>query len=155
MSDRDSAATPRDVTLRRNPFELWVVITCMLTGLVALLPVGERNGVVDRYLPAMALPWYVGLILGGLIAALSVVRRVRTVRDVLRSLALERIGLLIICGLMSGYGGALMVTTPRIPTGLLMIGLAVASGVRVRQISSEIADVEATLHDVWRGDDTT
>lgn len=148
MLDRDRPITPR-----RNPFELWIVITCAFTGAVALLPIGRpREAAIDRYLPVLALPWYVGLLLGGVITAIGAVWRVRTVRGAVRMLAFERVGLIVLCGLMFGYGGALVVVTLRSPAGLLLLGLAVASAVRVHQINREVAAIENALKDA-QGDD--
>lgn len=154
--DRNGSTTSRKLTQRRNPFELWIVVTCALTGLVALLPFGgPRQGVVDRYLPVLALPWYVGLLVGGCIAALGGVWRARSVRSAMRGLALERIGLIILSGLTFGYGGALVATALRAPTGTLLVGFAVAAGIRVYQISRELRAIEHALQDAWSEEDTT
>ena len=151
---RRELTTLGTVVPRRNPFELWIVLACAAIGLVALLPLGSRNGVVDRYLPALALPWYVGLLIGGCLAAVGVIWRGHSVRSLMRALGCERVGLVLLCGLMSGYGGALVVTALRAPTGLLMIGLAVASAIRVRQITREVQAIENAVRSMWNEDDT-
>lgn len=154
MTDRNELSTQRDVTARRNPFELWIVLACILTGTIALLPLGtERNGVIDRYLPTLAMPWYVGLLIAGCLALVGTMWRVHTVSGILRALAWERVGLIILSGLMLGYGGAVIVTSPQAPAGLLMIGLGVASAARVRQITHEVHLIAILLHSTRLNDD--
>lgn len=154
MTDRDELDTQRDVTARRNPFELWIVLACILTGTIALLPLDtERNGVIDRHLPTLAIPWYVGLLLAGCLTLVGTRWRVRTVSGVLRALAWERVGLIILTGLMLGYGGAVAVITPQAPAGFLMIGLGVASVVRVRQITRQVHLITRVLRGACLNED--
>lgn len=154
MTDRDELGTQRDVTSRRNPFELWIVLACILTGTVALLPLDtERSGVIDRYLPVLAIPWYVGLLVAGGLALIGTSWRVRTVSGILRALAWERVGLILLSGLMLGYGGAVIVTTPQAPAALLMIGLGVASAARVRQITHEVHLIAVAFSSTCRNED--
>lgn len=130
----------------RNPFQLWVAVACALTGLVALLPVGTRRSTVDQYLPALAVPWYVGLLLAGTVCLVSVVWPARTVPALSRLLGLERVGLAILAGLLGGYGAALEVVAPRSPSGIVLLALMLASVVRLRQVAREIR----SLHELVR-----
>jgi len=153
---RSGPTTPRNVVQRRSPFELWIVIACTFVGLLALMPFGgERNGVVDRYLPALALPWYIGLLIGGLVTSFALLRRARTVRILMFNLALERVGLIILCGLTAGYGAALMLTVVRGATGPLLLGLSIAAAMRVHQITRELRGIETIVDNARLDGDTT
>lgn len=122
----------------RNPFELWIVGACAFTGALALLPINvPRESVVDRLLPELATMWYIGIGLAGLITLLGTLLPVRNVRQANLALFLEGTGLLILGGLLAGYGLAVEFVSPRAPTGVLMIALSCASLARERQIRRE------------------
>jgi hypothetical protein len=115
-----------------------VVVACTLTGLVALLPFGSRHSTVDQYLPAFALPWYVGLLVAGVTCLTSAVWPTRTIQGLSRLLGLERVGLAVLAGLLGGYGGALEVVAPRSPSGIVLLALMIASIGRIWQVAREI-----------------
>lgn len=141
-------ATPRDVSSRRNPFELWITVTCVITGILALLPLtAERDGVIDRYLPAVALPWYLGLVIAGAVTLAGTLWRGRTINGLTRALGCERAGLVVLSGLMLGYGGALLTTAPGLFTGFLLLGLGASSITRVWQINHELRVIQGMVHD--------
>lgn len=122
----------------RNPFQIWVVVAATLTGVVALLPVGpERVGVVDRYLPDLVLPWYLGLTVGGLVTLIGTLPTSRTVRRAWTLLGVERFGLALLAGLLLGYGAAVEVVAPRGASGVIVVALGVASVARYRQAGHE------------------
>jgi len=130
----------------RNPFQLWIIGSCALTGLLGLLPLGDRTGAVDRYLPNLAPFWYMGLLAAGVISLLGILlptkKTCETGTDLTRHLQarfnMERTGLSILTGLLAGYGGALLVTVPRAPTAVLMLGLSVASLARIQQLNTQL-----------------
>jgi len=153
VSGRDKIVTSHDVTSRRNPFELWIIVACVLTGVIALLPIGRRDGLIDHYLPSLALLWYVGLLIAGCVTLVGALWRTRTFTTVVRALGWERAGLTLLVGLMIGYGGAVLIITPRAPSGLLMLGLAVAAGARVHQINQEIKWVQGVVRTAQGGDE--
>jgi len=122
----------------RNPFQLWVVIACAVTGLIALLPFGTRNSAVDQYLPGLALPWYIGLLIAGGTCSVAAVWPAKTVQRLSRLLGVERVGLAILAGLLGGYGAALEVVVPKSLAGTLLLALMLASVARIRQVAREI-----------------
>lgn len=148
MPTRDRMATPRDVSSRRNPFELWLTVTCVVTGAAALFSFSEdRNGVIDRYLPAVALLWYFGLLIAGAVTLAGVLWRGRTINGLTRALGCERAGLVMLSGLMLGYGGALLTTAPGVFTGFLLLGLGAASITRVWQVNHELNVIQGMVRD--------
>ncbi len=117
----------------RNPFQMWVVFACTVAGVLGMLPLGgERTGVVDRVLPAYASYWYGGLLASGLVCLASLLTRPLT------SLLVERIGLLMLGGWLTGFGGAAIIIAPRTPGGIVLAGLGVACVGRVWQIHTEL-----------------
>lgn len=131
----------RDHTARRarDHFELWVVITCALTGVVRLLPLGaEPNDAVTRFLPAGAIVWYAGLTVAGVFSSVGLLWPARTLRGLGRALTLERVGVALLAGLLLGFGAALEVVMPRSVSGLILLSLGAACVGRVRQVNREL-----------------
>lgn len=125
--------------VRRDPFELWLVVTCGLTGTLSLLPLrAPRTDAISRLLPSLAPTWYVGLAVAGLLTTVGIVWPVRSLRSLNYSLGCERVGLALLAGWLTGFGAALEVISPRTSVGLLLLGLGFASVVRLRQIAHEL-----------------
>lgn len=126
----------------RNPFELWIVVACTFTGLVALLPLGvAREGIVDRVLPQAATLWYSGLLTSGLVTSIGVFLPVKRLRRASYALLLEISGLCALTGILLGYGAALEVAAPRSPAGLLTLALGAACATRAFQARRELRDL--------------
>lgn len=138
----------RRLRASRNPFQLWVVIACTLTGALGLLPL-RSTGVIDRVLgPTLALGWYGGLfvagatcVIGSFLPPFTDHLKRATVR-----LAVERIGMYMLMGLLTGYGVAVEILAPTAPTGILLLGLAVAAGVRAAQVRRELRALRVIAH---------
>lgn len=139
MHARGRRAASRFTRPGRNPFQTWVVVASALTGVLALLPLdGQPEGVVERYLPPWAVYlWYVGLSVGGTLTLLATTLRERTVTRQSRLLEVEQLGLTVLGGLLVSYGAAIEVLAPRVPSGLLTLGLGVACVARWRQVRRE------------------
>lgn len=133
---------PAPIRSDRNPFQLWTVAACFLSGLVAILPFGgARNGAIDRFLPGYATLWYVGLLVSGTVCLVATLLRKRHT-----GLLTERIGLVLLTGQLTGYGMAILILQPRVPTGILLVGLAVACLVRIRQAGRELRTLRSAIH---------
>src|SRR5690242_14740339 len=125
--------------VERNPFELWLVAACAVSGAASLLTsTSSRVDLVSRYLPTWAPVWYAGLLVAGLLTTAGLVWPRGTLRRLGLALTLERAGLALLAGWLAGFGGALEAVTPRAPVGVLLLGLAGASVVRVRRVGHEL-----------------
>lgn len=144
--DGDDERFTRAVRPGRNPFELWIAAACVLTGLLAFpgfhLP---REGVVDRFIPAAATLWYLGLLLGGGVTLLGTVPRASNLRRVGRLLAVERAGIGLLAGLLVGYGGAVVAVSTGAPAGVLLVALGGACVARFFQIQREVSGLRAVV----------
>ncbi len=138
-----------------NPFQLWIVVACTLTGLVGVLPLSvERTGAVDRELPhALATLWYVGLLVAGGVGLVAALLPATTVTRVARALRVERVSLALLGGQLSGYGGALLAVAPRTPIGALLVALAIASVWRFHQIRGELRTLRVVVTAIVENDD--
>jgi hypothetical protein len=124
----------------RNPFQLWVLAACVISGVIGLLPLGARTGTIDRLLPTLAaLLWY-----GGLLASSAVCLAGAVIRHPL-CLLVERVGMVLLGGLLAGYGGAVLLTAAKVPTGYLLVALAFATVQRIRQIGRELDRIRGGL----------
>jgi hypothetical protein len=123
------------ISSRRNPFELFLLAACLLSGVSGVIdPYRGSQAVVDA-LPLWELyVWYSGLAIGSLIALLGALRRR------MLDLYIERMGLSLLTGLTLGYAVALVSQANR-PLALpvvVTISFCVACYVRLRQINSEL-----------------
>lgn len=156
MKTRDgSIRGDRPVRAGRNPFQLWIVLACTVTGLVALLPIGPaRRSAVDQFLPEFATLWYAGLLVSGTVCIVAVMLPARTLPRLSRLLGLERVGLALLAGLLVGYGAALLVAAPKMPVGFLLVALAVACVGRLRQVRNEVRSLQSLVRALRRDHDT-
>lgn len=130
----------RRTHVRRDPFQLWVLAACFLSGVVGLLRAGVRTGTIDRLLPAFAANlWFVGLLVSASVCLAALVIPVPY------GLLVERIGLLLLGSLLVGYGFALLLSVPGIPTGVLLLSLAGACADRAWWIHLELRDLRKTI----------
>lgn len=115
------------------------MIASTLTGVIALLPLDRRDqGVVEHYLPHWAAPpWYVGLVVGGVLTLLATLLPDHTVARRSRLLGVEQVGMTVLGSLLLSYGAAIEVLVPRVSSGLLTFALGVACVARWYQVKHE------------------
>ena len=116
----------------RNPFEVWLLAICVLTGVVGLLPGDRVRSTVIEPLPSWAAAlYYGGLLVSGAFGLLALTRPMH------RSLLWERAALYLLGGLLSGYSVALLVLTGfDLAAGAMpMAAAAVACAARVYRIT--------------------
>lgn len=123
------------ISSRRNPFEIFLLAACLLSGVAGLIDPARGSQAVVNTIPSWELYiWYAGLAVGSLITLWGALGR-RVIH-----LYLERMGLSLLTGLTFGYVIALMshISKPlALPTVVTMF-FCVACFVRLRQINAEL-----------------
>lgn len=112
----------------RNPFEVWLLVACVVAGIVGLVVPGESASSVVKSLPYWeAVSWFSGLTLGGVVSLTGVFSRGVT------SLFVERVGMAILTCLTLAYSVSIVAqvgivrgaTLPALLTGLFAVSCAV------------------------------
>lgn len=87
-----------------NPFEIFLLIACVLGGVAGILRPDESSAVVEEALPrTIALVWYSGLTTGAVISLLGA----------LKNIFIERIGVTLLAGMSLGYACIVIISSPR------------------------------------------
>lgn len=151
MKPRSRPATGlRLTTPREHPTEIAVVVIVLMLGTTAAVGVAT-TGTVDQAAALAPIPlliWSIGLVL----ASLTVLSAV-FLRDPLRSVTVELVGLVPFGLLLLGYGAVVAVNS-----GLATIGpwlwalLGSAALVRAVQIRRALEHLRAALHQLRDGD---
>lgn len=125
----------------RNPFEVWLLVACVVAGIVGLIsPVDSASAVVKALPHWEVLCWFSGLTLGGLVGLAGVFSRGVV------SLLVERVGMVILTCLTFAYsvsivaqvGIAAGATLPALLTGLFSVSCAI----RFFNISADLKRME-------------
>lgn len=119
----------------RNAFEVWILVSCVITGTLGLLAEGRTRSSVIELLPGwMAQVWFAGLLVGAATALAGLALPIRRLRQ---GLQVERIGMCVLAGLLGGYAAALLVLLDwNLPVGgAQLIAGAVACVARVLGIT--------------------
>lgn len=123
----------------RNPFEAYLLGACVLSGLAGLLTPEAQSPIVQSLPKWEVVSWYSGLIAGGGVCLVGVSMRG------LRSLLVERVGLLMLGAFAVLYSGAVFISAG--PKGtfvaLFIAAFAAASVARFVQISIDLRRAEA------------
>ena len=136
----------------RNPFEVWLLVACVVAGIVGLISPADTASTVVKALPHWeALCWFSGLTLGGLVGLAGAFSRG------VMSLLVERVGMVILTCLTFAYsvsivaqvGIAAGATLPALLTGLF----AVSCAVRFFNISSDLKSMEDIATKQMDGDE--
>lgn len=127
----------------RSPFELYLLAACVLSGLSGLIAPSSLSLAVAQLLPTWVVTaWCAGLVIGGSISILGVLRRG------LQSLLIERVGLIALTGLTLLYSVSIVTLAgPRATFAALFVAAFGAACVaRFWQIGKDLtkADKEST-----------
>lgn len=125
----------------RSPFEFFLLVACMLSGVNGLLNPFKASVSASSVLPEWELyAWYGGLLVGGIIALVGYLRKT------LFSLALERTGLILLTAMSLVYSITLVANDLTLAfAASFVIAFGVACAFRVRQISLELKRVQEVV----------
>ena len=115
------------VYMLANPFQVFMMLACILSGFFGLFTPGESSSAIQRLLPeTIQVIWYVGLLLGGILGLYGLVR----------NMFIERISMTLLAGISIGYAFILFEISPRILTFsvFVIIFFSIACIVRIFQI---------------------
>lgn len=114
----------------RNPFQIWLLAICALTGVLGLLPNTPTRSSVVAVLPSWAaLLWYAGLLATGLLGLSALLLALP------RCLLVESTAMAVLGGLLSGYSIAVIILADGWPVGAIsLISGALAAWWRMWQI---------------------
>jgi len=123
----------------RNPFEAYLLVACVLSGLAGLLTAEAQSSIVSTLPRWEAVAWYGGLVAGGGVCLVGVALHG------LKSLLVERIGLLMLAAFAVLYSGAVLVEAGPRGTfvGLFVAAFAAACVGRFVQIGLDLKRAEA------------
>lgn len=124
----------------RNPFEIWILCGCVISGVAGLLQPGSASRAAARLLPAWELYiWYGGLLVTGTTALVAVLFLRTNI-----GLALERGALITLAGLAVVY--AVVVVSagggPFALSALITASVSVACLVRAWHITADLRRAE-------------
>jgi len=116
----------------RNPFQLWLLAICVITGALGLLPLHRTRSSVIELLPPWARAlWYAGLLTSGALGLTA------AALPMPRSLLLERAAMTLLGGLLGGYSAAVLTLAGgQLPVGAIpLVSAAIAAWWRVWHIT--------------------
>lgn len=123
----------------RNPFEVWLLVACVVVGIVGLVQPSSTSNAITSLLPGWeVVTWYAGLAGGGAVSLFGVFG------SGLTALLVERVGLIILTCLTLAYSIAVVTqigfrgALPALFTGLF----AVACAVRFVHITTDLKRME-------------
>lgn len=118
-----------------NPYEVYLLVLCVVTGLTGLVTGGKSNPNIAHALSSVELYiWYIGLMAGGVISLGGVLGKT------LLHLYIERIGLALLAGASLIYTISLSFRSISISVVLVFL-FYIATVYRVFQLSTEIKKV--------------
>lgn len=116
----------------RNPFQLWMLAACVLSGLAGLFAPGANANAINRLLPGWETEaWFIGLALFGLIGLIGSLRN---------SLLIERVGIVALSMLAALYSVGVVAAagTRGLFVALLVAAFAAACATRFVQINRDL-----------------
>lgn len=134
----------RSLTLSsgRQPFEVLLLVACVLTGAVGVVVPGAGSPTIDRFVPQpFTTLFYVALFGSAAVSAVGVSLRLPT------SLLVERIGMVVLSALLLIYGIAVYALHgPAVGIGgVIIIAFGVAAMLRCAQITRDLRKLKAAL----------
>lgn len=140
-SEPPEPVPPTTLVIRdgRHPFEVSFFVAAVIAGAGGLI-FGQTSTALSRLLPAWEVTiWDSALLVGGILGLVA------TCSKFPFSLLIERVALLLFGGLLLTQGIAIAAGLLFTPTGLLMVGFAVACHVRVIQITRDLRKLKQFL----------
>lgn len=137
-----SPLTTRRARLGRAIFELYLLSSCILIGLVGLLvPASRAKSLLATFPPWAQICWYGGLAVSGLLACAGIMRS-----DVLGSL-IERGAMIILAAMCASFGVASIASfgLPALTGSLMLFGFTCPCLVRAQQITTDLRAVRVEL----------
>lgn len=116
----------------RNPFQLWLLAACVLSGITGLVTPGANNSVITKLLPGWEVDaWYAGL---ALFAAIGLVGSIRN------SLLVERVGIAALSAVSVLYAVAIIAAAGErgVFAALLIAAFSCACVTRFVQINRDL-----------------
>lgn len=132
------------VSSSRSPFELYMLVACIASGVSGLFSPVKTSPAIAKVLPFWEIYfWYGGLILGGSIAFVAVLGKTLT------SLYVERVGLTLLTGLCAAYGLAVIATTGyKLAFAVVfVVAFGVACAFRMKQIGRDLKNIGIVLRE--------
>lgn len=126
----------------RSPFELFMLVACILSGITGMFdPVGVSPAAARVLAPWLLYGWYGGLTLGGTIALYGLLCKT------LVSLAVERVGLIVLAAMSTLYATSILVGDPITLAfaASFVVSFGFACVWRVRQIAQELRRVQEVV----------
>lgn len=130
------------ISSSRSPFEIYMLLACILSGAVGLIDPGRGSSGIAQVLPHWELYfWYGGLIVGGIVTFLAVLS------NALNSLYVERIGLTLLSGLSAAYGVAIVANSGyKLALAILFVlAFGIACAFRIRQIGRDLKHIDIMI----------
>lgn len=128
----------------RNPFEVWLLGACIVTGAAGFLTSQAVSGAVARALPPWAgTLWYASLFVGASISFTGIMLRG------LKSLLVERVGLLLMAGFGLVYAAAVVLSAgwSGLFVAVFVAGFAAANISRFVQIGQDLKKAVALMEE--------
>jgi hypothetical protein len=128
--------------LGRAVFEAYLLVACVLTGVVGFVAPATRARSIVTTFPGWAqTAWYAGLLLGGIVAIAGI-----TVGSILGSLV-ERAAMLTLAGMCLSFGVASIAYAgpPAITGAMMLLAFAGACVVRACQITGDLTALRTEL----------
>ena len=124
----------------RQPFEIVILTTCIVSGLAGLLA-GEPSVTLQRVLGDLTWTWSLSLFLGSSISMVGVWLKSPV------CLLIERIGMMWLGCIFLAYGLAIALTGEArvITSATLVLGLGIAAATRSFQISKDLRKIRLAL----------
>lgn len=132
----------RRARLVRQVFEVYLLGACVLVGLSGIVvPAARARSLVATFPPVAQLGWYVGILLGGVLGILGIVR------GCARGLLIERAALIVLAGMCASFGiASVAFAGPVAITGSIMLwGFVAPCVARAVQITSDLHVVRQAL----------
>jgi hypothetical protein len=126
----------------RSPFQVAVLVFCVLTGIVGLLTGSESPASIHDAYGDWSAAWNVALFVSSSLATVAMWLRYPV------SILLERVGMIMLCTVFAAYFAAIILEhdESRVITGLgTTLALAVAAGVRAWQLTDQLRRLRQAL----------
>ncbi len=138
-------AVTRRARLGTAVFEIYLLGACVLVGLSGIVvPAARSRSLVATFPPVAQLGWYVGILLGGALGILGIVRGCAI------GLLIERAAMIMLAGMCASFGiASVAFVGPVAITGSIMLwGFVAPCVARAVQITSDLRVVREALRSI-------